>query len=49
MTVRRQVGSAGIDRLDAQGRKLDIHALRHTTDQKIKANGARRGTRYYSA
>jgi integrase len=31
--------AAGIERLDANGRKLDIHALRHTMASRLARNG----------
>ncbi len=35
----RVLEAAGIDRLDGQGRKLDIHALRHTAGSRLLRNG----------
>lgn len=36
----RILEAAGIDRLDAQGRKVDIHALRHTLASRLARTGA---------
>jgi integrase len=35
----RLLEGAGIDRVDAQGRKLDVHALRHTFASRLARNG----------
>ena len=36
----RLLEAAGIDRVDAQGRKLDVHALRHTLATRLARSGA---------
>jgi len=36
----RLLEAAGIDRLDAQGRQLDIHAMRHTMATRLARSGA---------
>jgi integrase len=36
----RLLEAAGIDRVDAQGRKLDVHALRHTMATRLARSGA---------
>ncbi|MBK7877792.1 MAG: site-specific integrase [Planctomycetes bacterium] len=36
----RILEAAGIDRVDAQGRKVDIHALRHTLASRLARTGA---------
>ena len=39
-TFDRLLEAAGIDRVDAQGRKLDVHALRHTLATRLARSGA---------
>jgi len=37
--LRRLLEAAEIDRLDAQGRKIDVHALRHSFASRLARNG----------
>ena len=38
-TLHRILEAAGIDRIDAQGRRVDLHGLRHTAASRMARHG----------